>query len=494
MRKFFTLFAAALVTCVSMQAEILKIGVNDSRMEYAPVYVTWADKYYCSQIIYSASDLVNMKGKEITHLAFFLKKESDKGDFANVEIRLKKVSHTTFSDTNYESIDDAVLVFNGTLPSSTQTVLEVELIEPYFYESGHLLVDVRKTVTGGGYGSSSDKNAGRFQSTFSEGVYTVLYNYNSSSFPTSGTQSGNRPDIRFTYQDHVEATCAKPSNLKLISIEDKASFEWVAGGEESQWQTLLVEVGQEADWSKASLVSEAKASVAVNPSTKYVFYVRAYCSADDQSDAVKVEFESPCEPIAELPYEEDFEMVYGETLRCWELFQAGEYPSIGSASGLEHGGSSYLQFKGGKGEKQMAVLPAFEKPISELRVTFWNNSVIEFEGRATLEIGYLTNAKDSASFVSCKTLGCYKEYKKVACTFENAPADAKRIALRYANATADYAVSTYVDDLRVGEASTETSIETVNDTPSSRKMIINGNLIIENNGVRYNAQGAVVNE
>lgn len=492
MRKIFTLVILTMMAFVTTKADELKIGVNDSKNDFAPVYTTQADRYYCSQIIYTASDLVNMKGKEITKLAFFLRSVNSAGDYTSVEIRLMKSGSASFSSNDFLPIDDAVLVFNGTLPASKTTELEVELLEPYLYESGHLLVDVRKTVGGGFY--SSNASQGRFQSTFSEGASTVLCDYSASGVPTTANKkNGNRPDIRFTYREPVVATCAKPINLKIADLGENASFEWAAGAEETQWQALLVPKGEEADWSKASLVSEPKATVAVLPSNNYTFFVRAFCSESDQSEAAKIEFQAPCVPLAELPYEEDFEMVYGEALSCWELFQAGEYPCIGSASGLEHGGSSYLWFKGGKAEKQMAILPAFEKPINKLKLSFWNNSVIDFTGRANIEIGYLTNAADSASFVSCKTLDCYTTYTLVEFSFNQAPAEAQRIALRYANATADYGVSTYVDDLRVEEITGEpTGVENAGVKTNAAKRIENGHLIIEQNGVKYNAQGAVV--
>lgn len=499
MKKIITLCVVALAT-LSLQAQTLRIGENNSKMDYAPVYSTWADKYYCSQIIYNATELTAMQGKEITKLAFFLKAAiGNNKDYEHVEIRLMSVSYDVFSSTSYESIDNAVLVFNGTLPASTQTELEVTLENPYLYESGNLLVDVRKTENGGGYAPSTDKNAGRFQSSFNEGYYTVLYGYSSSSVPTSGTQSGNRPDIKFTYQTHVEITCIKPGKPAVTAVDAaSAAFAWAAGDAESQWQVVLAKGEAAANWSQAQLVNEAKAELAVEANTDYTCYVRAYCDENNQSDAASVSFHTPCLPMATLPYVEDFELTEegdyaeGSHLGCWELFMAGDYPTINKASGLANGGEHYLRFYGAVDTKQMAVLPAFEKPINELQISFWNNSLIEFEGASTIEIGYLTNANDSASFVSCKTLDKYTSYTKVTHAFKDAPAEAKRIALRYANGTATYPTSSYVDDLRVEEISAATALENVQDAGHAAKRIVNGQLIIEHNGIRYNALGTEI--
>lgn len=200
--SFITLLLAGLLCgkCMTMQAQTLKIGTNDSKTYYAPVYATWADKYYCSQILYSEGELSKMKGSEIKRITFFLRKANTSGDYEHVQIRLKTVNYEVFADKNYEPVDDAVLVFDGTLAASQGTELDAVLTKSFVYTGGTLLVDVRKVEEGGGYAPSSG-DAGRFQSTFNEGVYTVLYNYDKNALPTTASQSANRPDIQFTFSE-----------------------------------------------------------------------------------------------------------------------------------------------------------------------------------------------------------------------------------------------------------------------------------------------------
>ena len=203
MKKLFAIIAVvAGMLCgkgMTVQAQTLHIGENDSKTYYAPVYATWADKYYCSQILYFESELSSMKNKEITKLAFFLRKVNS-SDYEHVQIRLKKVDFDAFESTDYVSVEDAVLVYEGSLPASSTMELEVTLSKTFVYEGGTLMVDVRKTEEGGGYAPTSG-DAGRFQSTYFEGQSLVLYNYNNTSFPEKATNtSGNRPDIAFTYQ------------------------------------------------------------------------------------------------------------------------------------------------------------------------------------------------------------------------------------------------------------------------------------------------------
>ncbi len=298
MKKIYSILLLA-VLCLSgtMQADdakVLRIGTNDSQTSYAPVYVTWADGYYCSQILYTAAELSDMKDANITKLAFFLRATTGNGkDYEKVQIRLKEVDYTAFegSQTSFALIDDATLVFEGTLKASTETTLEVTLAEPYAYQGGTLLVDVRKTEEGGGYAPSSG-NKGRFQST-STTDYTLMYNYGSSSFPTTSKTSVNRPDIQFTYEAApVSATCAAPGAPVASEITpNSAKLSWEAAEGVTTYQYICVLKGAEVDWATATSTAELSVTLSgLTKTTGYDFYVRSYCAEDDQSAAKKVSF------------------------------------------------------------------------------------------------------------------------------------------------------------------------------------------------------------
>lgn len=274
------------------EPQTLRIGENDSQSSYAPVYATQADRMYCSQILYSATELEALQGQQITKLAFFLRAVTGNGsDYEKVQIRLKEVNFASFSEAAYQAVDDAELVFTGTLPANTMTTLEVDLDEPYVYNGGNLLVDVRKTEKGGGYAPTSG-NKGRFQST-SGSTYTVLYNYGSNSFPTTCSRTSNRPDIRFTYEEaSAGSTCPKISSLTSSDISATgATLTWVS--EATSFQYLCVRKGVEADFT--GLTAQAVTTVSLDTlaaNTEYDFYVRAYCSAEEQGKEVKVSFKT----------------------------------------------------------------------------------------------------------------------------------------------------------------------------------------------------------
>ena len=284
------MLAMAAMMTASVQAGELKIGENDSQSSYAPIYVTWADKYYCSQILYPASELSALSGQQIDKLAFFLRATISSGSYDYVQIRFKEVNFDEFEEAAYVAIDDATLVYEGSLPASESTTLEVDLIAPYIYQGGTLLVDVRKTQEGGSYAPSSG-NKGRFQST-SCTTYTVLYNYGSSSFPTSASRSANRPDIKFTYSEGVAPACDKIETLVASVITaSEATLTWTSDAD--QFEFVCVRKGEEADWT--GVTAQAVKSVSLDTlkaNTDYDFYVRSWCADDAKGNIKKVGFKT----------------------------------------------------------------------------------------------------------------------------------------------------------------------------------------------------------
>ena len=99
--------------------------------------------------------------------------------------------------------------------------------------------------------------------------------------------------------------CENPSNIVLSNPEaHSATFTW--HGTASQYQYLLIEKGDEVDWTYGTLIS-AKTVTLTNlyEETDYEFYVRSYCSEDEQSLAPKTAFKTPCEAF-NIPWLESF--------------------------------------------------------------------------------------------------------------------------------------------------------------------------------------------
>lgn len=307
------------------------------------------------------------------------------------------------------------------------------------------------------------------------------------------------------------ASCPNPTGVKLTAVTaNRASFAWE--GEASQYQYCCVPAGAGADWSGAEKVAEKSVTVSgLSENTAYDFYVRSYCSDEEQSLAPKVAFSTIC-PANEVPWIETFtghptssgfNVVSPE---CW--FVASENPSVAvvisksSSDDYEESsaiaGSEHLYITGGGTyNPQVFAMPAFNEPLNELEVAFDYYHSFAGANYGTLEVGYITNPTDAKTFVAIKSLLQMTSKTHIVQTLEGLPEEAQFIAFRFAGGTSDLG-ALHMDNFIVAEIghSDEMLPQGLNNVQSdklrSAKRIENGALIIEHNGLRYNAQGAIV--
>lgn len=93
------------------------------------------------------------------------------------------------------------------------------------------------------------------------------------------------------------SSCPSPKELTCNSITATgASFTWQQGGSETSWQYIYGTKGFEPDWTNAQLATTQSVNLTgLSTGTAYDFYVRAYCSEDEQSEPVNVSFATPCD-------------------------------------------------------------------------------------------------------------------------------------------------------------------------------------------------------
>lgn len=147
----------------------------------------------------------------------------------------------------------------------------------------------------------------------------------------SSTASTREAEI---YVDDIHVSklpaCKRPASIEVSAItESSASFAWTAGGEETNFEYIIVAAGETPDWSAAIAVNGA-AEVNVNEglvaSTAYDFYVRANCG-EEKSDPRSISFRTECGAFvvdADNAFEEGFE-ADSENLACWEMPTVGTY-------------------------------------------------------------------------------------------------------------------------------------------------------------------------
>ena len=453
--SFLILLAALFLSSNVVWGQTLPIGSADSQQAYAPLYNTWADSYFISQIIYSSTELSALNGKQITKIKFTLASKYDRGDAKRIQVRFKEVSYNAFAGTSYESIEGATLVQTGNWPTSSSTTIELTLSEPYVYEGGNLLIDVRKVdkVSGDGYASSSK---GKFRATYGSS-YNVLYNYSGSALPTSGTRSMTRPDITFTYEDAAAASCPKPTISSAVATSTStATISWTAGGEETAWNMQYKGAG-DADWTSVDLTTSnttidagvrSYSLTGLTENTAYQVKLKAVCGVGDESAEVSSSFKTPCTPIASLTcgFEASEGYVNGTYPDCWAKISSTAYPQVYNYSAAT--GSQVLRFY--QAGPQYAILPLFNQDVKNLEISFYYRNYSYSE---TLQVGYMTDPADASTFVALPTAESTLPYitsynaEKTEISLSGAAVGARYIAFKY-NCTSNWGAS-YVDDISV---------------------------------------------
>lgn len=304
--------------------------------------------------------------------------------------------------------------------------------------------------------------------------------------------------------------CLAPFNLSVSAITaGSATFSWE--GDAAQFQYMCLPAGTSADWSEAVKTSDKSVTISdLVPSSEYNFFVRSFCSDELQSLAPYVAFTTPCEAVA-VPWVETFtghpvssgfNVVHPE---CWVVASESNNVAvvISKSSGDDYEESSTIPGTehlyitgGGPNSEQVFAMPLFDTPLNTLEVAFDYYHNFPAATYGTLEVGHMTNPTNAASFVALKAMPLVGSWAHEIFVMENLPAGAQ-IAFRYAggsyNTGALHMDNFVVAPIGHSDDYRPQGIEnTVDGQSNCRKFIENGVLIIEQNGVRYNAQGAVV--
>jgi len=285
-------------------------------------------------------------------------------------------------------------------------------------------------------------------------TYTIdLSQYVGSSIYIGFHQAGSTNVI---YVDNIggvslrgTSTCENPSNIVLSNLEAHGvSFSWQ--GDATQYQYVLIEKGEEVDWTAATLISAKTVTLTdLYEETEYEFYVRSYCSEDAQSLAPKTTFKTPCEAF-NIPWLETFTRDQSGSgfdvaaPDCWtvtsgmiSVVKDKSYDDEGTATTVN--GQAHLQaIGGGPNSAQVFAMPTFTEALNTLEVAFDYKTSLTTDGCGLLEVGYMTNPGKASTFVSLQTLARTLTYTHAVVSLEDLPSTAKYIAFRFAGGTSDY--------------------------------------------------------
>lgn len=177
-------------------------------------------------------------------------------------------------------------------------------------------------------------------------TYQNLYDYAITTTKTTiSAEFPNAPNnsfIVFKYEGSTESnyylsidnvsvevipSCTPPTGLQIQSnslTSHSVTFEWNANSGDS-FEYALVEGHnidpQNVNYSSSTISGNTYHYANLSPFTDYTFFLCKWCSQDDQSEGVSIEFATNCEIINTFPWSEDFES-YNSGVNfddpCWE--------------------------------------------------------------------------------------------------------------------------------------------------------------------------------
>lgn len=448
MKKIFSVIIAAVLFCAYGYAD-QAVTVNPggiATQAHFPVYGENAtEKGHKVQAIYLADQLKGIAaGSEIKALTFYSANQTQSWGKAEFKVSLAKTDDTFFQNAKgaYAAASTGstlTKVYEGAL-SVAEGELTINFSTPYAYEGGNLLIQVEVATAGSGSSSS-------FYSAATT-AYLIKYATSGSSRETK------QPKVTFVMAggdtDPVSETCKAPTAVTVEKVtEATATVSWQ--GEASQYQYCLEFEGDQPDWTAAKLTDQKSVTVSgLYDEQKYYFYVRSYCSETAVSETVKATFKTACARL-NVPWIETFtrdasgsETVGDIAPECWTISSAA--PAVTIVAEKEDDGNGnqiatgeqHLTARGGGAKPQVFAMPLFNAKLDTCELAFDYYTSVVSADYASLEIGYMTNPADAATFVSLKTLEQTITSQHVVFPLNELPDGIEYIAFRFAGGTSDF--------------------------------------------------------
>lgn len=254
--------------------------------------------------------------------------------------------------------------------------------------------------------------------------------------------------------------CVRPSQV-LVSNVTSSSAELTIVDPNTSNHYMLYAAGDSVEiYGNSYTLSD------LQPNMRYEVGVRTLC-ADTTTGVTETAFRTACGIVA-IPYHENFNQfvdvsngfgyaVADSTLPCWGFLKGRSldrlevFPRSQSVTyGYGEEGYTMRIYGNYSDSRDVVVLPEFDQEISNLEISFVARPSENGNFGGMLQVGYVTNAADSSSFVSVADYASSQFANGFDfCTgiFADAPAGS-RIALRYLPSGGS-AKSWYVDEIDV---------------------------------------------
>lgn len=220
-------------------------------------------------------------------------------------------------------------------------------------------------------------------------------------------------------------TCAKPVDVTATPSVGAASIDWTS--EATAWN-LQYKLASAADWTDVAVTAKPFEITSLAQGATYKVRAQANCG-DELSDwSDEVLFTTNCSGIEAIPYEADFSVALSA---CWGIFAQDEtYYKPAANTAMQQ-----LTMNGGKdgASNNVVVMPPFSADLSKAVINF-EYSCSTGANYAQLEVGYVTDKADAATFQALQTLDRTSTWTETRVATATVPVDAY-IAFRYAGGT-----------------------------------------------------------
>lgn len=227
------------------------------------------------------------------------------------------------------------------------------------------------------------------------------------------------PNIYFNVDDvNLERipTCLIPQDLQILAVmADAVQLQWTDTlNSNNYWQVAYGLRGVDPDGNATLVLTDTLplTITGLQEGMDYEFYVRAYCSSDDQSEWLgPVSARTWCVTPKLLPYIDNFDsyegasqQVTGRVPPCWLAYRTST--SIPMPHIVQYGynytsPNGVMMFAHGIGYYSYLVLPEMSDTLYNLKISFWKRM---YQQDSHLEIGYMTNNTDTSTFVAIEQI------------------------------------------------------------------------------------------
>lgn len=236
----------------------------------------WMDVQQHTQILYSDSMLTSMRGMQISSMKFYTHADYNSASW-NATVTISMAIDSVYTNSTLDTFNAATLttVYQGTLSVANHEMV-INFNNDFVYPStgGDLLIDFS---TLGGTDYEDMYFLGRYDTTHSY----LGFEY----YGVMLTGCGDiTPKLTFTYE--TPSSCARPQMLTVNSLAPSSlSFSWTEMGSASQWQYvyLTAPMDENSTLTPNTVGTDSVTLYSLTAGTTYYIYVRALCSATDQS-------------------------------------------------------------------------------------------------------------------------------------------------------------------------------------------------------------------